>query len=267
MNMNERARGYPLHWRNLLSLSVLGAALLAGQNAHAVARFGTECQADYQNNWQTNLSHSWKRCGWFNDELDDTDTKVFYYNLDGAKPYFETTSDQFELDNVHLVYVNTHGGGWSTKSVWAMWNQNVLADSLNMRLGDEAYGLSIFSTYSCETLKFNDSKMWTRMSSIMRGGVRIATGSHDKLYDSITTDEVGEDYADNLQDGDKIKYAWKDANSDWATDQDVTVMATGTNESNCHSRRDNMKWQNFGSYGRIRDNQIGWYCYWYWNNL
>lgn len=265
--MNEGTVEFPLHWRGLLSLSAVGILLLATQNAHAVARFGTECQAGFQNNWQTNLSHSWDRCSGFNDELNDTDTQVFYYNLDGAKPYFETPSDQVELDNVHLTYVNTHGGGWSTKSVWAMWNQNTYADSTNMRLGDESYSLSILSTYSCETLKYSDNKMWTRMGAIFRGGARIATGSHDKLYDSITTDEVGEDYADNLQDGDKIKYAWKDANSDWATDQDVTIMVTGTNQSNCHSRRDNMKWQNFGSYTRLRDGDNGWYCYSAWSNL
>ena len=35
----------------------------------------------------------------------------------------------------------------------------------------------------------------------------------------------------------------------------------------CESRRDTMKWQNYTSYPRLRDNQIGWYCYWYWNNL
>jgi hypothetical protein len=262
MNDNIQPRS-----RKLLSFAGAAMLLLAATSAQGVARFGTECQADYQNNWQTNLGHSWKRCSWFNNELDDTDTKIFYYDLHGAKPYFETGSDQFELDNVHLVYVNTHGGGWSDKSVWAMWNQDVLANSLNMRLGDEATGLSIFSTYACETLKFNDNKMWTRMGSIMRGGVRMATGSHDKVYDSLTTDEVGEDYADNLQSGDTIKYAWKDANSDWATDQDITVMATGTSSSNCATRRDTMKWQNFGGFSRIRDNTITHYCYWYWNNL
>ncbi|HKO89075.1 MAG TPA: DUF6345 domain-containing protein, partial [Burkholderiales bacterium] len=110
-------------------------------------------------------------------------------------------------------------------------------------------------------------KMWTRMGAIFRGGLRIATGSHDKLYDSLTTDEVGEDYADNLQDGDKIKYAWADANSDWNTDQDVTVMATGSSSSNCQSRRDNMKWQNFSSYGRLRDGAITHYCRTSWQNL
>src|SRR5258706_4654297 len=106
MNMNEGAIGCSAHRRTLLTLSTVGVLLVSAQNAFAVARFGTECQADYQNNWQVNLENSWKRCSWFNDELDDTDTKVFYYNLDGAKPFFETPSDQLELDNVHLGYVH-----------------------------------------------------------------------------------------------------------------------------------------------------------------
>ena len=40
-------------------------------------RFGTECQRDYQNGWQTTLPHSWERCDWFNGELNDTDTQVY----------------------------------------------------------------------------------------------------------------------------------------------------------------------------------------------
>lgn len=262
MNNNTTSR-----LRKLMPLAGITALMLAATSAHAVARFGTECQADYQNNWRTELSHSWKRCSWFNDELDDTDTKIFYFDLHGAKPFFETGSDQLELDNVHLVYVNTHGGGWSDKSVWTMWNENTRAESTSMRLGDEATGTHIFSTYACETLKYDDNKMWTRMGSIFRGGLKYATGSHDKVYDSLTTDEVGEDYADALQDGDTIRYAWKDSNSDWNTDQDITVMATGNSASNCESRRNNMKWQNFGGYARLRDNSITHYCRTSWNNL
>lgn len=248
---------------------VLAAILLLGVagQATAAARFGTGCQEEYQDDWRDELHFVWERCSGFNDELDDTDIKIFYYNLHDAKWWWETGGDQLTLDNVSLFYASTHGGGWSDKSVWTMWNKNTRADSLNMRLGDEATGTSIFATYSCETLKFNDNKMWTRMGSIFRGGLRYAAGSHDKLWDGITTDETGEDFADNLQKSNSIKWSWKDANSDWATSQDVTVMATGTNKANCENRRDTMKWQNFTSYGRLRDNQIGHYCYWYWNNL
>jgi hypothetical protein len=213
------------------------------------------------------LSNTWERCGWFNNELDDTDTKVFYYNLHGAKWWWEDSGDQTTLDNVNLFYASTHGGAWGASSVWAMWDDGQLAYSSSMRLGDESYGLSILSTYACETLKFDDGQMWTRMGPIFRGGLRYATGSHDKLYDSSTTNEVGEDYADNLQKQNAIKYAWKDANSDWATSQDVTVMATGVNATDCYARRDNMKWQNYTSYSRLRDYQIGYYCYTYWSDL
>ncbi len=252
---------------SLTLLAACGLSLGTVLQADAAARFGTGCQSDYQSNWQTKLSHVWKRCGWFNNELDDTDHKIFYYNLHGAKWWWETGGDQLTLDKVNLFYSSTHGGAWSNKSVWAMWDNGSLADSSRMRLGDESYGLSIFATYSCETLKFNDGRMWTRMGPIFRGGLRIALGSHDKLYDSITTDETGEDFADNMQKRHTLKYAWKDANSDWATSQDVTVMATGTSSANCASRRDNMKWQNYTSYGRLRNGAIRYYCYRYWNNL
>lgn len=238
------------------------------ESIRAQARFGTGCQKEYQNGWQRTLRHAWANCSWFNNELDDTDTKVFYYNLHGAKWWWEQGGDQLTLDNVNLFYAYTHGGGWSNKSVWAMWDQNKLAESINMRLGDESYGLSILATYSCETLKFNDGKMWTRMGSIFRGGLRIAVGSHNTLYDSSTTDEVGEDFADNLQKSKTIKWSWKDAVSDWYEDQDATVMATGKDKADCERRRDTMKWQNYNSgYSRLRDGQITWYCYCYWNNL
>ena len=253
----------------ILSVLVVFCFLALGfEPAFATARFGTGCQKEYQNGWLATLDYNWDRCGWFNNELDDTDTKVFYYNLHGAKWWWEQGGDQLTLDNVNLFYALTHGGAWADRSVWAMWDQNQLAESINMRLGDESYGLSILATYSCETLKFSDDKMWTRMGPIFRGGLRIAVGSHDKLYDSYTTDEVGEDFADNLQGSNTIKWSWKDAVSDWSADQDATVMATGTNRADCENRRDNMKWQNYSSgYPRLRDGQIGWYCYWYWNNL
>ncbi len=254
-----------------IALGALVAAALslgiAAAPASAAARFGTGCQSDYQNGWQTTLPEVWNRCGWFDDELDDTDTKVFYYNLHNAKWWWETGGDEGTLDNVSLFYASTHGGGWSDKSVWAMWDKDQLANSLKMRLGDEATGLSIFATYACETLKFDDDKIWTRMKPIFRGGLRYAAGSHDKLYDGITTNETGEDFANELQHSKTIKYAWKDANSDWWVSNDVTVMATGVNKSNCQNRRDNMKWQNFKSYSRLQDGEIGYYCYTYWENL
>ena len=249
-----------------LALPVALVAAAAGPAA-AQARFATECQADYQNGWQVTLGQVWNRCGWFNDELNDTDIHIYYYNLQNAKNRWEDAWDQWYMETVNLLYASTHGGGWADRSVWTMWDQWQFADSLAMRLGDESYGLSIFATYSCETLKFNDGAMWTRMGPIFRGGLRFAAGSHDKLWDGDTTNETGEDFADGMQQSKSLKNAWKDGNSDWWTDQDVTVMATGTNLPNCEARRDGMTWQNYPYYPALRDWQIGAYCYWYWENI
>lgn len=223
---------------------------------------GVECQQEFQNNWQTTLPHVWAHCNGFKNAIGNV---LFYYNLDGAEPYWEETLDYYEPEAVDLFYANTHGGAWAGRAVWAMWNQNSLASSNEMRLGDENRGLSILSTYACETLRHNG--IVDRYRSIMRGGLRYTTGSHDKLYDSITTDEVGEDYANNLRDGDSIRYAWRDAVSDWWTSQDATVLTTGVNSSDCHNRRANMTWGNYKNYPRLRDSQVAHYCWTWWEDL
>jgi len=250
-------------------LALLGTAACLGVMAPpaAASSFGTGCQQDFQNEWQSNLSYVWARCAGLNNRLDDTDSKAFYFNLHNAKWWWENAGDQLTLDTVDLFYASSHGGGWSDKSVWAMWDQNMLADSSQMRLGDEATGLSIFATYACETMKFNDGMLWTRMGPLFRGGLRYAAGSHDLLYDAWTTDETGEDFAGELQSGKSIKYSWKDGNGDWYVDNDVTVMATGATSDDCVNRRDNMTWQNFNVFPRLRDGQNAWLCRSSWDNL
>lgn len=247
---------------------LLAAALWFGAtDVHSAAHFGTLCQADYQNDWRTCLPYSWNRCGWFNEELDESDIFDFYWNLHGARSAYSTCDDcaGFGADSVALLYTNTHGGAIdSADARLAMWNQNIRARSVtdNWRLGNESVRLSIMANYACETLAAGDSsgQMIDRWRNTFRGGMRMALGSHDKLYDGPTTDEVGEDFADNLQDGDTIKWAWFDGNGDWWCDQDVKVLATGTGESNCGTRRNTMRWQNFGSFPRLRDGNVNWFC-------
>lgn len=239
-------------------------ALAAMQSAEA-GRFGTMCQSDFQNGWLPTLPYVWDRCSGFNNELDDYDSKVFYYNLHGAKWAWENNGDQYYPETVNLFYASTHGGGWYDRSVWAMWDQSTNADSTNMRLGDESWQTMILSTYSCETLKFDDGRMWVRMGPIFRGGLYIATGSYETFYDGWTTDETGVDYADDLQHGWLIKDAWADGNSDWYVDNDIAVMTVGTDSNDCWYRMNHMTWQNIAGFPRRRDNGIGYYCYNYWH--
>jgi hypothetical protein len=249
--------------------------LIAVDESYAVARFGTRCQSDYQSGWQTTLPYVWNRCAWFNNELDDTDTKAFYYNLHGAKSAFSTCdSCGAGVDDVHLFYTSTHGGANGTDALLAMWNNGSLAASNtdNWRFGDEKSKAAFFAQYACKTLTI-DGNTVTRWIEAFRGGLIMAMGSHDLLYDGITTDETGEDFADGLQKSKTAKWAWFDGNGDWWCDQDVAVLASGSNQTgannaqaDCNYRRDNVKWQNFGGYARWRDGQIGWMCWSYINN-
>jgi hypothetical protein len=231
------------------------------------ARFGTECQKDFQGSWATTLPNVWDHCAYFNDELNDTDSQVFYYSLHGQKWNWENGGDQTLLDNVNLFYANTHGGFTASDAQWAMWDSWTTANSSNMRLGDEAYGLSIFVTYACKTMKSSDNNFWPRWDSIFNGGLRIALGSHGDVFDSSTTNEVGEDFAEDLQSGWSFRNSWYDALTDWNVDNDGAVATTGTDMNDCWNRQNNMNWQNYPSWTRLRDGQNGWVCYSNWDNL
>lgn len=261
---------------SVLSVLAVTAVLASPNVASATARFGTYCTEGFEGGWRDTLPESWNRCAWFNNELDDTDTKVFYFDLSNKEYYLEANgdhqADNKSADDVDLLFINTHGGAWTSPmtSTLAMWNQNTRAYTTDMRLGDSATwggGLAILATYACETLKNSDGNLWNRLAPMFRGGLKIALGSHDTLYSSSYTNECGEDFADNMQGSQTLKSAWSDALSDWWEDQDVAVTATGTNSTDCASRRDNMKWQNYGGYGFLRDNSIGYVCWATWNDL
>jgi hypothetical protein len=226
---------------------------LGADRAQAQAWFATECQESFQYGWQSSLPKTWKRCSLFNAELNDTDLLYYYTDLQNSKYAWEDPADQFWI--------------WSDRAVWAMWNYWELADSAQMRLGDEAWRLSILATYACETLKNSDNLLPTRLGPLFAGGLRFALGSHGTVWASSYTDEVGEDFADGLQKGKSLRYAWKDGNSDWWHDQDVAVATTGATSSDCYYRRSAMTWQNFHTFPRLQDWQIGWYCTNRWDNI
>lgn len=247
------------------SLSVVN--IILGNTALA-ATFGTYCQQEYENDWQDETSQTWRHCSRFNNELDDTDTRVFYRNLHSARDEFEADNDQNGLERVDLAYVVTHGGVSAIRAWWDMWDDSVRAFSSNMWLGNENHGLSILASYACDTHRFADgNNIWTRWRNPFKGGLRYTVGSHDLLYSGRRTNECGDEFADNLQDGDVVKYAWKKAVRESGVDQDATAIASGRDSEDCHLRRDNMTWQNFSTYPRRRDNDMNHICWTWWENL
>lgn len=247
------------------ALTSLCLALLtfAEVDAARAGQFGTRCQQDYESGWQKTLPHTWDRCSRFNSELDDTDSKLFYFDLKGVGVGFTSSDGSVNTGGVDagdLFYVGTHGGANNSTAVLTMFTKNLSMSSVNWRFGDNSDGVAIFSQYACRTLQIDDFT-WTRWSPAFKGGLYVATGSHRKLWDSITTDEVGEDYADDLQDGKSVMWAWFDGNSDWYEDQDVAVLVTGSSLANCEDRRAHIKWQNFSDYTRLRDGAVNKMCY------
>jgi hypothetical protein len=241
-----------------------------GQPVIETRKFGTHCTEDYENNWQAALPGAYTTCSRFNTELDNGSIFEFYYNMQGKQYYWHDTGDHADnsLEDVDLFFTLTHGGAINnTQAAWATWDDPDLAVTTSMRLGDEGRGLSMFAQDSCETLKV-DAYTWTRWDSVFRGGLRGTVGSHGTLHLSSAEYDVGKVFAQKLNAGWTFKSAWSYANDITAyNNQDAAVMFTGTNLANCESRRDNMTWNNFGSYGRLVDNAIGHWCGWIWDDI
>lgn len=247
-----------------LSLQVSRSSLFTGRY------FGVECQETYENDWLEEIDQAWDRCSGFKDKMDDTDYSRFYYDLNGAAPYWQDSNDSAELDNVELLFASTHGGTFAvTDASYAMWNNGVRVYSGTMRLGDDATKLKIFSTWSCHTLDWRDGHLWDRMYPIFSGGLIIATGSQDILISGPSTDEVGNDYAENLQNGYTVNEAWHDVLNDWIVDNDGVVMATGNLWQSCTNRLNNFKWATtpWPNLPILRDFAISEMCLNYWFDL
>ncbi len=233
-------------------------AALPGQAIPNAMPFGTMCQADFQNNWQTTLGWTWNRCGGFNSVFSQIATQVFYYNLVGLKPYIETTWDAWGADSVEFLYMSTHGGAFNGTAAYAMWDQNQLAYTTSMRFDV----LSMLSTYACKTLQL-DGQVWSRWFPAMAGGLSITAGSHGYVYDSYYTDDTGSDYAANLTYQWSVKDAWIDGLWDAYTTQDVALLAAGSNYNDCTWRLHGINPYNRLAFPRRRDGEIGSMCWVY----
>jgi hypothetical protein len=136
-----------------------------------------------------------------------------------------------------------------------------------MRFGDDNRQLKLFISYACHIMQIDD-RLWTRLGNVFSGGLKYMVGSHDLIFWGSTVDDVGEVFAANLHNGWTIDNAWRDATGDWWHDNDPAVMTTGVNRDDCYQRLEHATYNDL-LYGlpALRDGAIGYYCYYYWNNV
>lgn len=196
-----------------------------------------------------------------------------------AKSRYETDGDQnttYGLDGFDIFLHCGHSGLTPDNSDarWCMWEDGddglgTFAFSSNMRLGDEARELKLFSTYGCYQMNNDDGNRWYgRWRQIFRGGLKHATGFHEFAHlfggDYASNRQLGIDYANYLNTANKtIKDAWWDAVKEHP-DNTPAIGAAGTNASNAQSRRDNMRMVDLPNYTVLRDNDIGGYAWLEW---
>lgn len=224
---------------------------------------GVHATKYYQSTWLGFLAFQWNMTNNFVNTIDNYDQVLFYYNLNGKQAYWhDDRDDETSLDSVDLFFATTHGDIDSNNAKWAMYNNNVWANSSQMRLGDDGRKLSIFTTYSCRTMTMDDLA-W-RWRSIFRGGLRMACGMHDDAAGGSGMSPVGTYYAVFLQMGTLVD-AWGLATTSIWSLSPAIAATTANNSTNCYSRLNTMSWMNYSTKSRYRDSAIGYYCYEYWN--
>ena len=115
--------------------------------------------------------------------------------------------DRNWVDNVDIFWIETHGNHTSDGQARLLYDiprDAWRAFSGSWQLG-ENWNAEWVLAYSCETAALATvTVLWNIFA-----GLHLYCGAYELMYDGITTDECGEDVADNLTDGDTVASAWR----------------------------------------------------------
>ncbi|GAA3466616.1 DUF6345 domain-containing protein [Nonomuraea roseola] len=190
-----------------------------------VRRFGAARAAGYR---AGDLTYVFNICNGFDRQLRDAGhTRAFYWANDAC---WETDLRSSDLggadgnwsDDVDVFFILTHG---RMNNGVASLLYNTKADSWEARsdmwrLGDRF--IEWLFIYGCHTIDIEDpTSHWDVFQRLHH-----FCGSWGDMWDGITTDEVGEDVADNLTDGYSVVGSWIDGVSDWWVNNHAAVVAS-----------------------------------------
>jgi len=133
--------------------------------------------------------------------------------------------DRSYVDNVDLFWIETHGNHTADGQALMIYDTpqtGWFTYSGQWQLG-ENWNAEWVMAFSCKTVdRGNVGGLWNIFA-----GMHIFCGAWDSMYDGSTTDECGEDVADNLVHGHTVSHAWHDGVSDWWVDNHPITVCVG----------------------------------------
>ncbi len=141
--------------------------------------------------------------------------------------------------------VNDHGGNSNNVVSFYFSNAhpNCSVPSTKMRLGRK--NLKWIAALGCDAvLNTNADHIWAVWGKPMQG-VHIVCGYIGTAADSWWTDDLGEDFADDICDGDTIAGAWVSRAYSYWTGDDSIAIAAGVTQDDAINRREheNLDWR------------------------
>lgn len=132
-------------------------------------------------------------------------------------------------DNVSIVLFVGHGSHYPNGVGYVVFNTKYnewISDSRTWRLGDNC-ACDWLMVYGCSLIDKNNILPFASAFH----GLHEICGGWDTMYGWYTTDECGEDVAENLVDGCTVADSWIDGVSDWKLDNHPIVIAAETKDA------------------------------------
>jgi hypothetical protein len=177
------------------------------------------------------LTYTFNRSNGFDRELRNAGhSRAFYWSeQDVWENDIQDTSgggdDRNWVDDVDLFWIETHGNNDNGRPImlYDVPRDQWLTNASTWQLGED-WNAEWVMAYSCHTIdRSNVPAVWGIFA-----GLHLYCGAWEDMWDGWTTEECGEDVADNLTDGDTVCEAWIDGVSDWWFDNHPIVVGPAT---------------------------------------
>jgi hypothetical protein len=182
--------------------------------------------------------------GFFNTMGGHGHVKVFDWGNDNAwetdfrHPDFGGDSLNW-TDNVHFCFVADHGGNNNNmfSIAFSKSHNNCQSVATQWRLGRKMLKWMVHS--SCDAVLNTDASHIVAVWGGPMQGIHIVCGYIGTSADSWWTDDLGEDFADDICDGDAIAESWVSRAYSFWTGDDSIAIAAGETRDDAINRRDN----------------------------